>query len=1076
MAYAAAHPRRTIPKFGPYLLLQTLGEGEFGKVKLGLHCQWGEEVAVKLIRRGNVDSSVRMSKVEREIEVLRVSSIPIPYSSILTLLQTLKHPNIVRLYDVIETDKYIGIILEYASGGELFDHILAHRYLRERDAAKLFSQLISGVWYIHQKKIVHRDLKLENLLLDKHRNVIITDFGFANRFEHRADDLMQTSCGSPCYAAPELVISEGLYVGSAVDIWSCGVILYAMLAGYLPFDDDPANPDGDNINLLYKYIVNTPLSFPDYISTEARDILGMMLVPDPSRRASLQEVMEHPWLAAYAIPKDGAINSAITPTAFGKSVEQLERAAMEQHQQKRLAYQKQMKAAAAASIQPAPVPHTAVGRSQSHQMDAYAGSGARPGGRSRSTQPEYLYDSSVDQSYASSAPAPALPSAGQRRVHGSPAALGLDDDDPFAAPGSVNKSSLAVSVTSNPSSVTSTAVRSSDNNTLSVESRQSPPKSGSSHKSAPSGGFRHTIQVEYDDSSPKAGRKSEDREREREKRAREKGGSQGQSQTSQSANAGPPVTQSQVNGSSPGERRNSQGSMKPLPPSPSHGSVSYRSPPSSAPPHTTTTPSRNGSTSNTPTPTKNNSQRIPPSTPTRNTPTVNINPASPPDTPITFAAGDDRDKDTASRESSVKGHRKGRSSLDKLGFGKIFGGGSSVNDPGAGVQQLNGRVPSEGGMSGASGNGSKNGSSVASSGEKDKEGEKDQEPKEGRKSRRNTLTVMVEPLSRTIRGRGKGRVPNTPSTGDPTSAADGRGKGLFRGQPQSAILPSTNGAGASGRGVKSAVEATPSYAGATGEMGEGVGGVGMNASTSKARKVMQWFRTKSKVREGVPGADDDEKYQTRSGTPTQAEYRKGNAASSSALHPPSSSPPVMPVQVIVTTPATLTPSVSRAPPSFPSKSAAPGHPKRTASNATESSFMTPSLVTRFRNSVTVGGGGAHVGSNSAKAHPWSAIRIHHGAVDQTTITTKPPPEVIKHVKEVLEGMGVEIQIESEYKYRCVRAKKRKGSMIVGAGGASSGLGSLGPAPGASSGSTAGLAAITIMGSAASNGVSYLGST
>ena len=99
-----------------------------------------------------------------------------------------------RLYDVIETDKYIGIILEYASGGELFDHILAHRYLREKDACKLFCQLISGVWYIHQKKIVHRDLKLENLLLDRHRNVIITDFGFANRFEHRSDDLMQTSC------------------------------------------------------------------------------------------------------------------------------------------------------------------------------------------------------------------------------------------------------------------------------------------------------------------------------------------------------------------------------------------------------------------------------------------------------------------------------------------------------------------------------------------------------------------------------------------------------------------------------------------------------------------------------------------------------------------------------------------------------------------------------------------------------------------------------------------------------------------------------------------------------------------
>lgn len=1097
MAYAAAHPRRTIPKFGPYLLLQTLGEGEFGKVKLGLHCQWGEEVAVKLIRRGNVDSTVRMSKVEREIEVLR----------------TLKHPNIVRLYDVIETDKYIGIILEYASGGELFDHILAHRYLRERDAAKLFSQLISGVWYIHQKKIVHRDLKLENLLLDKNRNVIITDFGFANRFEHRADDLMQTSCGSPCYAAPELVISEGLYVGSAVDIWSCGVILYAMLAGYLPFDDDPANPDGDNINLLYKYIVNTPLSFPEYISKEARDILGMMLVPDPTRRASLEEVMSHSWLAAYAVPRDGITAPAGTSVAFGKSVEQLERSAMEQHQQKRLAYQKQMKAAAAAiSASPASITSSAVGRSQSHQIDAFTGTAARPGGsgRSRSTQPEYLYDSSIDQSYASSAPAPTPPSAsvGQRKMHGSPAALGLDEDDPFAAPGSVintHKSNLGITATaaSDPPSATATN-KSSNNKALGVDSTQSP-KSGGGHKSGGGGGFRHTIQVEYDDSSPKAGRKSDDRERE--KRTRERGGSQDHGQTPQSAS----VTETQVNGTEPRERRTSQGSMKPLPPSPgpitSSGTSSYHSPPASAPP--TTLPLKNGSPSpsNTPIAAKYSTQRPAAITPPRVTPTVSINPASPPDTPITFAApaqGDYRDKDTASRESSVKGHRKGRSSLDKLGFAKIFGSGGSIpNGTNAGAQQLNGRVPSEGGTSG---NGSKNGSSVLLSAnsdsekvkdkgkgkevekdqgkdtEKDKgrDAEKDKEPKEGKKSRRNTLTVMVEPFSRTIRGRTpKGRMASTPTgTAEPASSVDGRGKGLFKGQPQSAVLPSTNGTGVAERGVKSAVEAAPSYAGATGEMGEGAGGVGMNASTSKARKVMQWFRAKSKVREGVPGADEEEQDQTRSGTPTQAEYRKGNAVSSSTLQLQHfSRSPTAPVQVIVTTPAGSTPTTSRAPGSFPSKSAASGHPHRTASNATDSSFTTSSLVTRFRNSVTVGGGGGShtTSSSSAKTLPWSSIRIHHGAVDQTTITTKPPPEVIKHVKEVLEGMGVEIQMESEYKYRCVRAKRRKGSMIMGsAGGATTGLGNAGPAPGASSGSTAGLAAITIVGSAASNGVDKRG--
>ncbi|KAF5326875.1 hypothetical protein D9619_004377 [Psilocybe cf. subviscida] len=332
-AYATAHPRRTIPKFGPYLLLQTLGEGEFGKVKLGIDTQYGEEVAIKLIRSGNVDTTPRLSEVEQEIQVLK----------------TLKNPNIVRLYDVIQTDKHIAIVLEHASGGELFDHILAQRYLKDKDAANLFSQLISGVWYMHQKKIVHRNLKLENLLLDRDRNIIITDFGFANRFEHKSDDLMQTHSGSPCYAAPELVISEGPYVGSAVDIWSCGVILYTMLAGYLPFDDDPANPGGDNINLLYKYIVSTPVSFPDYISMEARELLSMMLAPDPTRRTTLDAIMHHPWLNVYYHPRtDGQ------PHAFGKTVEELEKTALDQHQRRRLAYQRQFRRAALAVAAPLP--------------------------------------------------------------------------------------------------------------------------------------------------------------------------------------------------------------------------------------------------------------------------------------------------------------------------------------------------------------------------------------------------------------------------------------------------------------------------------------------------------------------------------------------------------------------------------------------------------------------------------------------------------------------------------------------------------------------------------------------------
>ena len=319
--YAGPYPQLYTPHpmprqkiyFGPYILLQTLGEGEFGKVKLGVHSErWGEDVAIKLIKRGNVDTAQRGEKVRREIEVLKA----------------VRHPNIVRLYDVIETDKYIGIVLEYASGGELFDHILAHRHLKEKDAARLFAQLISAVSYLHRKGIVHRDLKLENLLLDRNRNVQVTDFGFANNFENAYEDLMATSCGSPCYAAPELVVQEGNYVGTAVDVWSCGVILYAMLAGYLPYDDDPNNPEGDNINLLYKYIINTPLIFPEWITDEPRELLLMMLVPEPTNRCTIEDVARHSWLAKYR-------------PSFDRTVDQLEQEAQDLEQAKRRALELQ---------------------------------------------------------------------------------------------------------------------------------------------------------------------------------------------------------------------------------------------------------------------------------------------------------------------------------------------------------------------------------------------------------------------------------------------------------------------------------------------------------------------------------------------------------------------------------------------------------------------------------------------------------------------------------------------------------------------------------------------------------------
>ncbi|KAG6868474.1 hypothetical protein C0993_002239 [Termitomyces sp. T159_Od127] len=1003
VAYATAHPRRTIPKFGPYLLLQTLGEGEFGKVKLGLHCQWGEEVAVKLIRRGSVDNSVRMSKVEREIE-------------------TLKHPNIVRLYDVIETDKYIGIILEYASGGELFDHILAHRYLRERDAARLFSQLISGVWYIHQKKIVHRDLKLENLLLDRHRNVIITDFGFANRFEHRADDLMQTSCGSPCYAAPELVISEGLYVGSAVDIWSCGVILYAMLAGYLPFDDDPANPDGDNINLLYKYIVNTPLSFPDYISTDARDLLSIMLVPDPARRSSLEEVMRHPWLAAFVTPKDGTTPvPAGVPTAFGRTVEHLERQALDQHHQRRLAYQRQMRAAAQAAHQQTAA--VTVGRTQSHHVQT-SGSGHRQANetavspsRSQSTQPEFFYDSSVDVSTLTNVPAssPVSASASRRPM--------LEvGDDPFGPPPHSARTAPHV-----------------------AEALQASKGDKTNGSGSAASGFRHTIQVEYDADPRGHGSQSSRRSEDREARASKETQQPEQQHQQQS----PPRSRTNGHGvpsvlsPAPKERQASSTSVtapssksKPLPAAPSTATTTDGASPPLSPVSRVAT-SASSTSSKIPTPIRTHKRT--PSTPvaptsgsaTSVTPNIYVDAASPPaspgklTTPVSHAPAAER---ASSDERRVSVDRKAN-------------GASSLSSGKSHAASTPSRVPSDSGRS-------DNNVLVSPSAEKSEKSQKDKVKDEGKKSRRNTLTVMVEPFRR--KGSTKTRVPSSgeeqshSAASTPNSTVNGKEK-AEKSVAKHPVPPQS--AGVNG-----------SFTGAEAEMGFEAG-AGLQASTSKARKVMAWFRGRSRGRD----EDEEPKASERSVTPTQATY-----ASTGTTKPAEKRKENIPL--VVTTP-TLTSNPET--PRVPFASSQLQQPQRTPSNATADTSVTTatSFVSRFRNSMTIGGRGDRGRDRTISQvqqrqhqpqpqHPWGMLRAHRGAVDQSMITTKSPPDVIRHVRAVLESMGVGVQVESEYKYQCVRAKRRKGSLVVG--GASTP-----PASG-------GLAAVKMVGSAASNGVDKRG--
>ncbi|CAB4253231.1 similar to Saccharomyces cerevisiae YPL141C FRK1 Putative protein kinase [Maudiozyma barnettii] len=275
--------------FGPYLIGATLGEGEFGKVKMA----WtrpakgsndvSKQVAIKLIRRSSI-----IQNSEREIKVYRE----------INALKHLTHPNIIGLEEVLQNSKYVGIVLEYASGGEFYKYIQKKRRLDEQRACKIFVELISGVTYMHSKGLVHRDLKLENLLLDSNENLLITDFGFVNEFR-RDHELMRTSCGSPCYAAPELVVTTKPYMGRKADIWSCGIILFAMLAGYLPWDDDPSNPKGDDIPKLYHYITRTKLKFPSYVSAVPRDLLRKILVPDPKKRTDMTDIIQHPWLEPY---------------------------------------------------------------------------------------------------------------------------------------------------------------------------------------------------------------------------------------------------------------------------------------------------------------------------------------------------------------------------------------------------------------------------------------------------------------------------------------------------------------------------------------------------------------------------------------------------------------------------------------------------------------------------------------------------------------------------------------------------------------------------------------------------------
>jgi 5'-AMP-activated protein kinase catalytic alpha subunit len=228
---------------------------------LGKHVLTGELVAIKILHKNRILLEADKIRVDREIAILR----------------KVRHPNIIQLLEIIETPGHLFIITEYAQGGELFKHIVQNTRLTELEASRIIQQILNAVEYLHSLGISHRDLKPENLLFDRQLNIKVVDFGLGNIYAQ--GEKLHTACGSPSYAAPEMLLGEP-YNGSLSDIWSCGIILYAMCCGYLPFEDPEASE-------LYRKIREGKYSLPGFCSDELGSILQRILNTIPGMRLSV---------------------------------------------------------------------------------------------------------------------------------------------------------------------------------------------------------------------------------------------------------------------------------------------------------------------------------------------------------------------------------------------------------------------------------------------------------------------------------------------------------------------------------------------------------------------------------------------------------------------------------------------------------------------------------------------------------------------------------------------------------------------------------------------------------------------
>eukprot|EP00253_Pinus_taeda_P028149 PITA_28149 len=259
-------------RIGKYELGRTLGEGNFGKVKYAIDVKTRKSYAIKVLDKDKVFHHNIVDHIKREI----------------CSLKFIKHPNVVRLYEVLASKKKIYIVLEYIRGGELLDKISYNGKLEESQARLYFQQLIDGVGYCHSRGVYHRDLKPENILLDAKGNVKICDFGLSALPQQlRADGLLHTTCGSPNYVAPEVIAGRG-YDGASADVWSCGVILFLLLTGRLPFDDN-------NFAVLYNKILKSEFQCPKWLSASTCNLIRRILDPNPKTRITIPEIREDEW-------------------------------------------------------------------------------------------------------------------------------------------------------------------------------------------------------------------------------------------------------------------------------------------------------------------------------------------------------------------------------------------------------------------------------------------------------------------------------------------------------------------------------------------------------------------------------------------------------------------------------------------------------------------------------------------------------------------------------------------------------------------------------------------------------------